>query len=247
MFQSEMSRLVPHFAVQQFEDCAEITTQSVKDAIYVLLRGSVSIIADERTHKHAKREVKRTRHRRKKAQEKREADIAAGLIEDTQGKENQPKKAGEGALAVPLFVSDFPFHAVNKQDYKEVDAVGSTFGNDKILSGKNFRPSFVVSTSPDTAILSFSVRVIEDAIKKLSNTGENKEKTDFFRHFVWFDNFTQSMKTKFNNCVHKKVFYPGAKLIKEGYNDQTAYVIVEGTINLVCSKTAGSRFSSLEY
>ena len=121
------------------------------------------------------------------------------------------------------------------------------FGNDKIFTTKNFRPSYALGMGDKTVILSFPLQVIEDTVKKLSNTGENKEKTDFFRHFDWFDNFTQSMKTKFNDVVHKETFYPGAKLIAEGSNNHKAYIIISGTVNLVCQKKAGTMFSNLAY
>jgi len=96
-----------------------------------------------------------------------------------------------------------------------------------------------MSIRSETVIISIPVKVIEDEIKRLANTGENKEKIDFFRHFDWYDNFTQGLKTKFNNCLHKKTFYPGkgAKIITEGKNDQKAFVIVEGTLKIVCKKS----------
>ena len=119
------------------------------------------------------------------------------------------------------------------------------FGNDKIFTTKNFRPSYALAVGQDTVILSFPLQVIEDTVKKLANTGENKEKTDFFRHFDWFDNFTQSMKTKFNNVVHKETFHPGMRLIEEGQNKHTAYVIINGTVNLQCQKKAGTMFTNL--
>jgi hypothetical protein len=48
--------------------------------------------------------------------------------------------------------------------------------------------------------------------------------------------------------LHKKTFYPGkgAKLITEGKNDQMAYVIVEGTLKIVCKKSQ-HKFTMLEY
>ena len=54
------------------------------------------------------------------------------------------------------------------------------------------------------------------------------------------------MKTKFNNCVVKKTFYPGSKLLVEGKNDLMAYVIVSGTVNLICRKSA-QKFSLLAH
>ena len=47
-----------------------------------------------------------------------------------------------------------------------------------------------MSIRSETVIISIPVKVIEDEIKRLANTGENKEKIDFFRHFTWYDNFT---------------------------------------------------------
>ena len=79
---------------------------------------------------------------------------------------------------------------MNKSEYKTVNEVGATFGNDKLVSGRNFRPSFVLSSAPETVIVAVPTRVLEEAIKKLANTGENKEKTDFFRQFAWFVSFT---------------------------------------------------------
>lgn len=67
---------------------------------------------------------------------------------------------------------------------------GITFGNDKIVTTKGFRPSFGISAAEVTRVLAIPTNVIENAIKKLANSGENKEKTDFMRRFPWFDNFT---------------------------------------------------------
>lgn len=135
---------------------------------------------------------------------------------------------------------------MSKADYKIANEKAATFGNDKIVTGRNYRPSFAVSVSSKTIIVTIPIRLLEDLVKKLANSGENKEKTDFFSHFKWFENFTQSLKTKFNNCARKRTFYPGAVIIKEGAGSKTAYAIVEGTCNLVCAKT-GHRFTMLEY
>lgn len=99
----------------------------------------------------------------------------------------QDGEDGETALK---FQTDFPYEEVGKGEYKALSGEGVTFGNDKTLTGRNFRPSFALAAAPETVIVSIPVRVIEDAIKKLANTGENKKKTDFFKKFQWFDNFT---------------------------------------------------------
>ena len=123
---------------------------------------------------------------------------------------------------------------------------GLTFGNDKIITSKNFRPSYAISISKDTKIISMPIRVVDEAIKKIANTGENKEKSDFFKHYDWFYNFTQSLKTKFNNLITKKVFYPGSLIFKEGQTLSKCYVIVEGTCHFVQTKP-GHRFAMFEY
>ena len=216
-----------------------------KDLIYILLRGRVAIVSEDRVYTEVKREIKRSRWKRKKDREKRAAETALG-------KENPP-------IVEDDIPTDFPMEneKVNKADFKVLDQLGTTFGNDKLLSGKNFRPSFVRAignyhdVEDDTkvhhvCVLAMPMKVIEETLKKLSNTGENKEKTDFFTHYKWFDNFTQSLKTKFNNCCHKKDFYPGAKIIQEGKNIGVAYAIISGTVKLVCQKS-NSKFRVLEY
>jgi hypothetical protein len=121
-----------------------------------------------------------------------------------------------------------------------------TYGNDKVVTARNYRPSFGMSCGEDVRILEIPFKIIEEAVKKLANTGENKEKTDFMKKFYWFSNFTQSLKTKFNNCLTKKVFYPGAKLIEEGTNDKLAYIIISGTCSLV-SYNSNQKLAVLEY
>ena len=65
----------------------------------------------------------------------------------------------------------------------------------------------------ETILVEIPLRIIDEYVKKLSNTGENKEKSDFMKKFLWFDNFTQSLKTKFNNTLKKKIFYKGMKIV----------------------------------
>lgn len=140
----------------------------------------------------------------------------------------------------------FPFEQLPKSEFKAIDQPGQTFGNDKVVTARNYRPSFAMSSGETTLVLEIPYRVIEEAVKKLSNTGENKEKTDFMKRFQWFSNFTQSLKTKFNNCITKKVFYPGAKLIEEGSNGKVAYIIISGQCKLVMINSQ-EKLAVLEY
>ena len=198
------------------------------------------MISEERIYKKVGQMVRKKRKMKAKAAQAAEE---AGV--DAEPGSGADQEAADAEQAVK-FETDFPYEEVGKGEYKAVSGEGTTFGNDKTLSGRNFRPSFALTAAAETVIVTIPVRIIEDAIKKLANTGENKEKTDFFKKFYWFDNFTQSLKTKFNNCATKKTFYPGAKLIAEGKNDLMAYVIISGTVNLICRKS-GQKFTVLEY
>ena len=200
MFKSNIENMGKNFGISTFSDCEEVTSPASKQTIYLLMKGAVTILGDDRTYKNAVREVKKFRRKREKAREAGE----------------EPKKTNE-----PPPLTDFQFNEFSKSDYKIIDVIGSSFGNDKIVTNKSFRPSYVMSIRSETVIVSIPIKVIEDEIKRLANTGENKEKIDFLRHFDWYDNFTQGLKTKFNNCVQKRTFYPGkgAKIITEGKND----------------------------
>lgn len=81
MFASQLNKMKSHFEVHKFGDCELITDPSEKSSIFVVLRGTAVIIADERTHKTANKQVRRVRHRRKKAAEKLAAEIEAGLAD----------------------------------------------------------------------------------------------------------------------------------------------------------------------
>ena len=77
--------------------------------------------------------------------------------------------------------TEFPYDEVSKAEQKTFNVPGSTFGNDKVVSGKSFRPSYAMAIENCTCVIQIPLRCIEETIKKLANTGENKEKMDFFR------------------------------------------------------------------
>lgn len=222
--------MAPSFKLYEYEDLLEVTNPTEKDTIYVLLEGIVHIIADDRTYKKIKVEIRRFRKLKAKIEMLKEQAKAAGEISENEKEEEKKEDQEEGE---PPIQSDFPFVEINKFDYKPMNEKGS-FGNDKIITSRGFRPSYAISVGPSTKVLEIPVRVIEDAIKKLANTGENKEKTDFMKHFIWFSNFTQSLKTKFNNCINQVTFYPGSKIISEGANNQNAYIVIDGSCRIVC-------------
>ena len=113
-----------------------------------------------------------------------------------------------------------------------------TFGNDKIITNKNFRPSFGIAEGDHVKVVGIPIKSIEKSVHIIANTGENKEKFDFFKKFPWYDNYTQSMRSKYNNSFKKITFYPGQKLISEGQKEKVLFIIVDGLCNLVCTNTS---------
>lgn len=234
MFKPIIHEMANNFVLHEYADCSEVTHPSIKDVIYVLIQGRVHIIAEERTYKRMKFCIRKQRKQRQK--------MLANLdkFEECEGQNLEAQGLQK------KYNTDFPFDEFTKQDYKVFVEKGKTFGNDKIMTTKGFRPSIGMAIGQTTQIISIPVRVIEEGIKKLANSGENKEKTDFMRNFDWFDNFTQSLKTKYNNVIKKVVFYPGSKLITEGTNEKKAYVIIDGMVRLLC-KNSNQKFTVLEY
>ena len=84
-----------------------------------------------------------------------------------------------------------------------------TFGNDKVITQKGFRPSYGIAEGENTKILSIPVKLIEHAIHNIANTGENKEKADFFKQFDGYASISQAMRAKYYSAFKKYTFYPG--------------------------------------
>ena len=186
MFKILINDMASSFKLFEYEDLKEVTNPSEKDTIYVLLEGEVHVIADDRAYKKIKVEIRKFRKLKAKIEMLKEQAKAAGELSEN---EEEKEKEAEGTQEEPSIETDFPFDEISKFDYKSMAEPGS-FGNDKIITSKGFRPSYAISVGPSTKVLEIPVRIIEDAIKKLANTGENKEKTDFMKHFQWFSNFT---------------------------------------------------------
>lgn len=177
MFHATIKDLARDFQRQEFTDCQEITHPGEKQTIYLILKGQVIVISEERILKKVRQLVRKKRKLKAKAKQAAEeagedpAAVAGG--EQDGGEEEQTMK----------FETDFPYEEIGKGEYKALSNEGATFGNDKTLTGKNYRPSYAIAAAPETVVVTIPVRVIEDAIKKLANTGENKKKTDFFKKF----------------------------------------------------------------
>ena len=54
------------------------------------------------------------------------------------------------------------------------------FGNNKVLTGRSYKPSFGMAEGVLTKVVGIPVRLIEKSIHIIANSGENKEKFDFF-------------------------------------------------------------------
>jgi len=60
-------------------------------------------------------------------------------------------------------------------DKKEIKKIFEdyTFGNDKILTTKSYRPSYGIAIGDKTIILGITLKEIDKSIKIISSTGEN--------------------------------------------------------------------------
>lgn len=152
MFATIIQSMQPSFKLWEYKDCVEITNPTQRELIYVVLEGQLALIADDRIFKRTNFEINKTRKKRNKLLQKYEDEGGASK---------------EDIEAILAFETDFPLEIIPKTEYKLVNIVGSTFGNDRIFTGKNFRPSYGISCCRETKILEIPTKVIEDALKKL--------------------------------------------------------------------------------
>ena len=65
--------------------------------------------------------------------------------------------------------------------------------------------------------------------------------------YDWFKHWTNALRTKFLDCITKRTFYRGQKIITQGTNEQYLYVIQEGTANLIIDpKHTKEKFKQFE-
>lgn len=169
------------FQVREYKDCQQVTDPGDQDNAYFVLSGQVNIIAEERNFKKVNMCVRRTRKRRARAKER----DPLGLGEERQ---HDDCEHGNTAEEEQTFHSDFPHDQLAKPEYKRI-LVDQTFGNDKVITNKGFRPSFGIAEGETTKILSIPLKTIERAIHIIANSGENKEKFEFFKRFPWYANY----------------------------------------------------------
>lgn len=134
MFSRVISTMQSHFKLYEYRDCEEVTNPTNRELMYVIMSGRVSLISDDRIYKRTNFEIKKARKKRKKAIQK---------IED-EGGEPAEKAALLGVI------DDFPYEIINKTEYKIIEEPGTTFGNDRIMSAKNYRPTFGLSCGLST-------------------------------------------------------------------------------------------------
>lgn len=125
-----------------FKDCEMVTQPKEQNILFYVVEGSCAVISEERIKKKITVHVRRTRKKRAKA-------IEDGTLEN-------PDDKSQGAV----FESDFPYDILTKGDYKKI-IEGQTFGNNKILTSKSWRPSFVLGIGEQIKIICIPVTVIE--------------------------------------------------------------------------------------
>ena len=104
-------------------------------------------------------------------EKKREAEEGLGYGDAVEGEgateRPQDEAAEKPASAVENedeevveFKSDFPHDLLARPEYKRLTQ-DMTFGNDKIITNKGFRPSFGIAEGEITKVLEIPVKVIE--------------------------------------------------------------------------------------
>lgn len=118
------------------------------------MEGQVNIIAEERNYKKVNLLVRRLRKKRQRAKEM----DPLGLNQEAEEKPQDGAEGDENA-----FHSDFPHDFLAKPEYKRITE-NLTFGNDKIITNKAFRPSFGVAEGELTKVLGIPLKLIEQSI-----------------------------------------------------------------------------------
>ena len=103
------------------------------DFVFVVLKGRISIIHDERVFKKIQQDVRKSRRKQLELMQLKYAQQAEI--------ENNPFAKQEEQED---FVSDFPYDQLKKQDYLLLKE-GQTFGNDRMITNKKYRPSFAIA------------------------------------------------------------------------------------------------------
>ena len=105
--------------------------------MFLVVQGSVNVINSESDYKEMDSLIKKSRKKKDKEMK--------NLI-NVYGKEYVDAK-----IEIK-FETDFPTNNYRNKEYKRV-RVNQTFGNDKLVTNKGYRPSFVISEGISTVVL----------------------------------------------------------------------------------------------
>lgn len=200
--------------------------------MYYIISGTVYLIEREQTVKAIKNDVRRARKNQAKEAERLKAQAAAeGRVLE--------------APSPQAFKSDLPVHVLSANEFVKKNAK-QTFGNDRVLTTCSFRPAYGLAMGERVRILAVPLEEVKKALAIVENSGEHRERLEFFRSFRWFKAMTQVQKNKFLNATRRVAFWPGQKIINEGENSRYLYLLQSGSVTLQCTKTGGA-FRELEH
>ena len=211
-----MPEYYKYFEMKKYRDCDLITIPKENKFIYLVVSGQVNVIHSESMFHAIEKDIRKSRWKSDKQNKKKVEMFGQDYVN------KEPLK----------FITDFPEDKYKNGDYKKIHD-HHTFGNDKLITGKGYRPSFALAQGITTSVLIIPVHKIEDCIHKIANSGENLIKSNFFKKFDWFAGWSAAKRTKLLEHVSKVDFYRGNRIITEGTNEQWMYVIMSGTANLV--------------
>ena len=131
-----MHNVVDEFKLLKFADCDLVTFPKENKFIYLVVSGRVNVISSEAVYNAIEKTIKRTR-KKALAEYKKKCELYG---QEYVGKE--PLK----------FVTDFPEEKFRSGDFKRLKP-NQTFGNDKLITMKGYRPSFVLAEGLCTSVL----------------------------------------------------------------------------------------------
>lgn len=134
---SELDSITNSFTLRKYTDCQLITSPKENENMFLVVQGSVNVINSESDYKEMDSLIKKSRKKKDKEMK--------NLI-NVYGKEYVDAK-----IEIK-FETDFPTNNYRNKEYKRV-RVNQTFGNDKLVTNKGYRPSFVISEGISTVVL----------------------------------------------------------------------------------------------
>lgn len=113
----------------------------------------------------------------------------------------------------------------------------SIFGDEYELSGKKWRPQFVVACEEQTKLFILDSETVVKINKKLNEGDKYKEQVNFLKQPIYgFEKISAMARSRIIRCLTEKKMYPGMKLVEEGKSYNSAFIIKQGECVLMSTR-----------